>query len=142
MIESLQSGVFSLARNLPGIHTLDLSGTRATDSGLTRLGEGCRALRKIDLRCLAISDAGLRKLAEGCQGLEEVDLCDCGNVTDAGVFSVARHCPGLHALELSGTQATHEGVARLREAYPALAASFEIYEDEINHPSAITILKL
>jgi hypothetical protein len=63
MIESLQSGVFSLARNLPGIHTLELSGTQVTDAGLTRLGEGCRALKKFCLSGLAISDEGLGKLA-------------------------------------------------------------------------------
>jgi hypothetical protein len=118
-------GMNGLALHCFGLNTLDLSGTKVTGKGVARLGEGCRALKKLDLHGLAISEAGLRKLAESVPTLEDVGIDGCRQITDLTAATLAQHCPGLHTLHLSGTKVTDAGLARLRDAYPALSVTFD-----------------
>ena len=112
--------VASLVLLWPGLHTLDLSRTQVTDTGLASLGEGCRALKKISLYRLEISDSGLLKIAQGCPWLEDVDLERCSSITDVGATSLAQLCPRLHTLSLEGTHVTETGLDRIGEGCKAL----------------------
>jgi F-box/leucine-rich repeat protein 2/20 len=119
----------SLAQNCAHLHFLDLTDTTITDEGLVYL-EGCKALKHIVLRYLTLSDAAVGKLAKCCTNLDDVNLEGCNNITIAAAESLAQNCAKLKYLSLKGTQATHEELDRLRDAYPALYIEGEEEEDE------------
>jgi F-box/leucine-rich repeat protein 2/20 len=80
-----------------------------------------RQLLEIELdECHSVTDAGLTELVGYCPRLEVVKFSDCREVTDAAATTLAQHCPGLHTVDLSGTQVTAEGIAKLGESCKSL----------------------
>lgn len=97
--------VLKLARRLPALAHLTLSGCLRDDAGLERLGE-LAALRALTVHGPSeygehpdwLEDAGLARLAR-LPRLEALDLWRCKRITDAGVAALAGH-PALRDLTL------------------------------------------
>jgi hypothetical protein len=54
-----------------------------------------------------------------------VNLEGCVKITDKGALRLAKRCRRLRTLYLTETQATLEGVSKLKNAYPHLRVDFE-----------------
>ena len=107
-------GVGALGGNL---WTCSVAGTAMTDAAMATLGV-CLELRSLRLDNTAIGDAGIAKL-ESLQHLEVLN-CFATKVSDASIDAIAR-LGGLKAVYLGSSAVTQQGLAKLREARPALA---------------------
>jgi Leucine Rich repeat len=97
-----------------GLRELNLFGTRVGDAGLAHLA-GLMALRALYLESTPVGDAGLAHLA-GLEHLEALTLSGT-RVTDAGLVHL-RGLTGLRDLDLSWTAVSEAGVEDLRRALP------------------------
>ena len=78
------------------LHTLDLTGSDITDTGLFMIARGCPQLKDITLGdSKKISDEGLLALAVNLPGMTSIDFCPTSNLTHIGIFNVAFLCPAL-----------------------------------------------
>jgi len=124
---------------LKKLTSLSLFGTKVTDAGV-RFLEPLENLEKLEIGNTELSDKGLKHLA-ALRKLSSLRLHSCRNLTDVGLKNLApldkltsldvsatavsdEGVPALAALrnlttlELSGTQMTDAGVARLRQLLP------------------------
>ena len=97
------------------IASLDFAGSGVTDADLGRLGR-MSLLEQLSLKDTAISDAGLESLSNKIN-LLVLDLSGT-QVSDAGLDTLEALALDIffEKIDLTGSQATAEGVARLREA--------------------------
>ncbi len=99
---------------LQNLEVLDISHTRITDKGLIELGK-LRHLRSLDLSQSRVTDKGVSALA-GHTELRKLFLLDCG-ITD-GAIPHLETLTGLEFMNLSGSEFSPEGLARLRQSLP------------------------
>mmetsp|Transcript_36285 Transcript_36285/g.43832 ORF Transcript_36285/g.43832 Transcript_36285/m.43832 type:complete len:569 (-) Transcript_36285:646-2352(-) len=79
-------GVSVIAKHLPRLEALGLTGSLVGDVGLLTLAVQCASLHELRLEaCPNVSDAGMGALATGAKKLRRVQLCKRTCVTDAGV---------------------------------------------------------
>ena len=93
--------------------SLHLDGTGITDAGLTYLQP--HEFDRLSLNGARITDEGVLNL-QAVKSLGRLYLKDT-QITDAGLGHFAK-IERLHVLDLTGTQVTAEGIAKLKEALP------------------------
>jgi len=112
-------------RQLPGLTFLDLGGVQREDSGLWSVSfsqPGLEAiltlkdLRHLRLEGTLVSARGLETI-KGLSRLELLDLHDCARIGDDAIPILAA-MQKLHSVDLTGTQVTAAGLAKLRQAKP------------------------
>jgi hypothetical protein len=99
---------------LPRLRFLNLRAEGLSDQGIT-LFTGITQLDRLTFQSAAVTDAGLAQLAE-LKGLSYLSIV-APRVTDAGLILLGE-MPNLTFVQLISTDATAEGVERLRAALP------------------------
>jgi hypothetical protein len=128
--------------NLHGmtINLIDLWGTSVSDMGIEHLRE-IKDLKSLSFARAEISDQGVRTLA-GIETVTSLDLSDT-NVTDVGLRTL--RALDLLLLDLSGTQATNEGLAYVavhgRLKHLRLASCDQISDDGMRYLSTMQELE-
>ncbi|XP_057273830.1 dynein regulatory complex subunit 6 [Pezoporus wallicus] len=88
--------------NMLSLISLDISGTRISDTGLRTLG--CQGkIKELSIsECKNISDTGIQEFCKGTKYLEHFHVSCCPQLTDEAVKALAFHCQRLTSVNLAG----------------------------------------
>ena len=80
----------ALSKHCAKLVTLDVSGGKCTDAGLTALAGGCTSLQRLHLAANPrVGDAGVTQIAQACSQLRLLDLQGCATVGDDAALALA-----------------------------------------------------
>lgn len=120
----------------PEIIVIDLSETRVTDSGLTRLA-AFSSLRNLALNGTSVSDKGLQDIGR----LTELRTLELRNTQITGTeLSALRSLPHLQSIDLAGAKLTDDGLSRT--AFPTQLQSLDTHNTAVSDDGARRIAEI
>lgn len=103
----------ALAQYCPHLVSLNVSGNKVSDRGITLLSKGCHQLEQLYLAdCKGVSDASVTYLSEECPHLRELSLCRT-SLTYKSLESIAQNSHFLRSLDLSGCKEIRDHGVRM-----------------------------
>lgn len=90
-----ETGFLELAKGLPRLAFIDLSGTNVSDTAIVEIGSRCPLLVEITLAyCARVTEKGILSLVKIARSLREIDLSHC-NISEKALQECARIKPNL-----------------------------------------------
>ncbi|KAL0968389.1 hypothetical protein UPYG_G00266240 [Umbra pygmaea] len=82
--------------------SLDISGCKITDQGLTVLGGNPGLKKLVASECVWITDVGIEELCRQVSGLEYLDVSHCVALSDLAIKALSLYCRNVITLHVSG----------------------------------------
>ena len=102
-VDCTDATIERLAKAVPKLKVLKVSGSRSVGKSLKTVGEYCSGLESLTLVCCdKVDDACLKCLANGCRKLRSIVLTYCAGVGNVGMDALGEACHHLEHVGLCG----------------------------------------
>nr|XP_009296243.1 F-box/LRR-repeat protein 13 isoform X2 [Danio rerio] len=100
--ENLTDNGFECLDKCSSLISLDISGCKIHDKGLSALGAN-PSLRKLSAaECVFITDIGIKMFCRLCQRLELLDVCQCVRLSDRAIKALSFFCRTIATVRIAG----------------------------------------
>ncbi|XP_065185239.1 F-box and leucine-rich repeat protein 13-like [Sycon ciliatum] len=100
--EHVQDAGVEMLGDLPNLISLDLTGCKVADEGISALGTNPHFADLVLSECVAVTDNGLQKMCTFCPNLHLLDVSHCPTITDTAMKNLAFFCHLMTDVNLTG----------------------------------------